>query len=125
MEKGLTEKQKIFCGCVARGREPTEAALEAGYADANTMGKKLLQKENIQKEIERLQKQETDTERDEIAGGEEILAFLTLIMRESNDTKLRMKAAELLGKRTNIFEKQRQEGENRIVIYNDIPDIPK
>ena len=57
-----------------------------------------------------------------VAEKEEILCFLTEMMREDDDPKLRMKAAELLGKRESLFEKGGQKNERcRVVIVDDIP----
>lgn len=54
----------------------------------------------------------------------EILTFLTEVMRdrEDADLKTRMKAAELLGKRESLFEKEKKAEENcRAVIVDDLP----
>jgi hypothetical protein len=57
-----------------------------------------------------------------VAEKEEILTFLTGMMREDDDPKLRMKAAELLGKRESLFEKGKA-AEDRccVVIVDDLP----
>lgn len=133
----LTKKQTVFCKNIARGRDPTDAAAEAGYKNGQLEGKRLMKNEKILWEIKHLQseiqetdetsdeKEETDvggvTERDEIADKDEILAFLTQTMRECKETKIRIKAAELLGKKTMLFGEEEKEEQSRIVILNDIP----
>ena len=57
-----------------------------------------------------------------MAEKEEILCFLTEMMREDDDPKLRMKAAELLGKRESLFEKgKKTEEKSPIIIVDDLP----
>ena len=87
--------------------------------------------EMVQREIARLKGQETaekpaaqKAEEETPAEKEEILSFLTEVMRDNEDAdlKTRMKAAELLGKRESLFEKGGQEKEKcRVVIVDDIP----
>ena len=125
MDKGLTKKQTVFCKGVAHGRNPTDAALAAGYKNGQIEGKRLMSKEKILQEIESLQTKSKETDqradKDEIANKDEILAFLTQTMRESKETKIRIKAAELLGKKTKLFGEEEKEEQSRIVILNDIP----
>jgi len=64
------------------------------------------------------------TEEDTPAEKEEILSFLTEVIRDNEeaDLKTRMKAAELLGKRESLFEKGKGDDERcRVVIVDDIP----
>ena len=128
-ERKLTERQRAFCRLCAEGVKPIEAVKELGYRDVYGTAGKMLRNERIQREIARLkdlpetplevQKAEEETP---VAEKEEILCFLTEMMREDDDPKLRMKAAELLGKRESLFEKGKQKDERcRVVIVDDIP----
>ncbi len=61
---------------------------------------------------------------EQAAEKDEILCFLTDVMRNEDgaDLKTRMKAAELLGKRESLFEKEKGKDEGcRVVIVDDIP----
>lgn len=100
-------------------------------------GWKLMKKENIKKAIavqrkpteKKAEKKQAEKQADGAetpsAQKAEILGFLTEVMRdeEAADLKTRMKAAELLGKRENLFEKKEkpQEKESRIIIVDDLP----
>ncbi|MGN1231409.1 MAG: hypothetical protein ACI4TP_05865 [Anaerotignum sp.] len=128
--KTLTERQKEFCRLCAAGTEPKEAAKQMGYASRG-MWKKLMGMEKIQKEIQRW-KEQTAAQAEKtmpkaegeaaVAEKEEILCFLTEMMREDDDPKLRMKAAELLGKRESLFEKgKKTEEKSPIIIVDDLP----
>lgn len=122
--KTLTEKQELFCRYCAEGKRPKEAAKLAGYRQAETMAKKMMQMSKIQKAIEKRKcpKREKPEEETAVAEKEEILCFLTEMMREDDDPKLRMKAAELLGKRESLFEREKKpEGKSRIIIVDDLP----
>ena len=129
-ERKLTERQLAFCRLCAAGTKPIEAVKELGYRDVYGTAGKLLRNERVQREIARMkelgeektvaQKAEEETP----AEKEEILSFLTEVMRDNEeaDLKTRMKAAELLGKRESLFEKGRKVDDKcRVVIVDDIP----
>ena len=124
-ERKLTDRQKMFCRLCAEGMKPIEAAKEAGYQNVYRTTGDMLRNERIRKEIER-QKDKKEhpmkTEEAPVAKKEEILTFLTGMMREDDDPKLRMKAAELLGKRESLFEKGKTAEERCcVVIVDDLP----
>lgn len=128
--KTLTERQKEFCRLCAAGMKPLDAVKEAGYTSSGIL-KKLMGMEKIQQEIQRrkeqmaVQAEKTMPKVEEetaVAEKEEILCFLTEMMREDDDPKLRMKAAELLGKRESLFEKEKKaEEKSPIIIVDDLP----
>ena len=125
-ERKLTDRQKVFCRLCAEGMKPIEAAKEAGYRNVYRTTGDMLRNERIRKEIERQKgKKEQPIKVEEeapVAEKEEILTFLTGMMREDDDPKLRMKAAELLGKRESLFEKGKQSEEKCcVVIVDDLP----
>ncbi|MBQ2924648.1 MAG: hypothetical protein IJE57_03640 [Anaerotignum sp.] len=130
-ERKLTEKQKKYCRFCAEGMKPIEAARKAGYQNIYGAIERLWRNEMIRQEIERQKDSEKTakaavqkTEEEMPAEKEEILSFLTEVMRDNEeaDLKTRMKAAELLGKRESLFEKEKHVDEKcRVVIVDDIP----
>lgn len=130
-ERKLTEGQKTYCRLLAAGMKPVEAAKKAGYQNIYAAIGRMQRNEMVQREIARLKGQEKSertaaqkAEEETPAEKEEILSFLTEVMRDNEDAdlKTRMKAAELLGKRESLFEKDRQAEEKcRVVIVDDIP----
>lgn len=110
MDKKLTPKQKAFADYYIETGNATEAAIKAGYSKktARVIGTENLTKPAIKQYIdERLAKIEDER----IAKGEEVLKYLTSVMRGEEkdqfglDASLqdRTKAAELLGKRYRLF----------------------
>lgn len=130
-ERKLTERQKEFCRLCAMGVKPVEAVKKLGYRNVYGTTGRMLRNERIQQEIAKLkgagEKENSVTQKEEEetpAEKEEILSFLTEVMRDNAeaDLKTRMKAAELLGKRESLFEKSRQADEKCcVVIVDDIP----
>lgn len=138
----LTEKQKRFADYYIELGNATEAARKAGYSSktAKSIGQENLTKPDIKTYIkERLN--EKDAER--IASQDEILEFLTAVMRgekteqipvgigegaqelEDKDPYLkdRVKAAELLGKRHSMWtDKVDMVGNVGVRIVDDIGD---
>lgn len=110
MNKKLTPKQQAFADYYIETGNATEAAIKAGYnkKTARQIGSMNLTKVDIKQYIEeRLSKIEDER----IAKGEEVLQYLTKVMRGEEkdqfglDASLqdRTKAAELLGKRYRLF----------------------
>lgn len=126
----LTEKQLKFADYFLEMGNATEAAIKAGYSEkyAGTNTDKLLKNTNVKEYIEERKKQ-LDTER--IANQEEVLKYLTAVMRGTEKDQFgldaaladRTKAAELLGKRYRLFTDKVEHSGNveGVVIVNDIP----
>ena len=126
----MSEKQKAFCDFYIESLNATQAAKDAGYSDktARSTGCENLTKPNIKEYID-LRLAELEEQR--IANAEEVLQYLTRVMRGEEkdafdlDASLqdRTKAAELLGKRYKLFtEKQEITGKmETVTIVNDIP----
>lgn len=126
----LTEKQLKFADYFLEMGNATEAAIKAGYSEkyAGTNTDKLLKNTNVKEYIEERKKQ-LDTER--IANQEEVLEYLTAVMRGNEKDQFgldaaladRTKAAELLGKRYRLFTDKVEHSGNveGVVIVNDIP----
>ncbi|MDU3323782.1 terminase small subunit [Clostridium sp.] len=128
MDRKLTSKQKAFADYYIELGNATEAAIRAGYnkKTARQIGSMNLTKVDIKQYIEeRLAKIEDAR----IAKGEEVLQYLTKVMRGEEKDQFgldpslqdRTKAAELLGKRYRLFtEKVEVEGVQQVQIVDDI-----
>lgn len=139
MEK-MTRKQKLFCENYIVDPNATQAAIKAGYAEkyAHTNASKLLQNTTIS---EYIKKRMEDKDKELIADQNEILKYLTSVLRgeaqseivvieaekeggsfarcmkKAPDEKERLKAAELLGKRYGLYtDKQDISGAIPVVI---------
>ena len=137
--KKLTIKQKKFADEYIISGNATQAAIKAGYSKktARFTGAENLTKPNIKAYIdERMKKLEEEA----IADQTEVLQFLTSILRDEmteevlvnvgnfeqsiQDKKIsardRIKAAELLGKRYQLFtDKVNLEGNLPVIIYGE------
>ena len=124
----LTEKQKRFIDYYIETANATESAKRAGYSSktAKNIGDENLTKLNyfIQEKLQQL-------EDNRIASQEEVLQYLTKVMRgEEKDSfgldaslQDRTKCAELLGKRYGTFkEKVEVAGSIPVVITDDITE---
>nr|DAW06455.1 MAG TPA: Terminase small subunit [Caudoviricetes sp.] len=124
----LTEKQKRFIDYYVETANATESAKKAGYSSktAKNIGAENLTKLNyfIQERLQQL-------EDSRIASQEEVLQYLTKVMRGEEkdqfglDASLqdRTKCAELLGKRYGTFkEKVEVAGNIPVVITDDITE---
>lgn len=124
----LTEKQKRFIDYYVETANETESAKRAGYSSktAKNIGAENLTKLNyfIQERLQQL-------ENNRIASQEEVLQYLTKVMRGEEkdqfglDASLqdRTKCAELLGKRYGTFkEKVEVAGNIPVVITDDITE---
>ncbi len=124
----LTEKQKRFIDYYIETANATESAKKAGYSSktAKNIGAENLTKLNyfIQERLQQL-------ESSRIASADEVLEYLTKVMRgEEKDSfgldaslQDRTKCAELLGKRYGTFkEKVDVAGNIPVVIQDDITE---
>lgn len=139
-EKKLTAKQQRFCDEYLICLNGSEAAIKAGYSEktARQMAVENLAKPNIKAYI---QQRMDEKEKELIADGDEVLKYLTAVMRgksESSvlardetgadrvilkppDEKERTKAAELLGKAHMLFTDKVDMGASvSVVIVDDI-----
>lgn len=130
MDKKLTPKQQAFADYYIETGNATEAARRAGYKKPNVQGSQNLEKLSIKSYIEERMKV-LDEKR--IAKGEEVLQYLTKVMRGEEkdqfglDASLqdRTKAAELLGKRYRLFVDKIEADINKTVVFegeNELED---
>ena len=122
----LTVKQQLFCDEYLIDLNATQAAIRAGYSKktANEQGARLLANVSVK---EYIAKRMEEKEKTLIADQDEVLKYLTQVLRgesqseivvvegtgngasearmmqKAPDEKERLKAAELLGKRYNLF----------------------
>lgn len=138
----MTEKQKHFCIEYLIDLNATQAAIRAGYSKktAKVIGQENLTKPDIKKYLEQQLKQ---IKNEKIADVQEVLEYLTAVMRGEQkeqvalftgegmqklvqkdvSAKDRLKAAELIGKRYGLFtEKMELQGSTTVCIVDDIPE---
>jgi len=126
----LTPKQKAFADYYIELGNATEAYIRAGYnkKGARANSSRLIANDSIKQYIDERLKEIEDKR---IAKGEEVLQYLTKVMRGEEkdqfglDASLqdRTKAAELLGKRYRLFtENIKVEGNQQVQIVDDIDD---
>lgn len=122
----MTAKQKRFCDEYLIDLNATQAAIRAGYSakNADKIGSELLGKTRVREYIDARM---AEKEKELIADQDEVLKYLTSVMRGQNqsevivvegigegcsearamkkapDEKERLKAAELLGKRYGLY----------------------
>lgn len=128
MEDKLRPKQKAFADYYIECGNATEAAVKAGYSKktARQIGTENLSKPSISEYIAERMK---SVEEKRIATGDEVLRYLTSVMRgeEKDQFELdaslqdRTKAAELLGKRYGLFkDKVEVDAEIGVTIVDDV-----
>lgn len=124
----LTEKQKRFIDYYVETANATESAKRAGYSSKTA---KNIGAENLTKLNYFIQERLQELEDNRIASQEEVLQYLTKVMRGEEkdqfglDASLqdRTKCAELLGKRYGTFkEKVDVTGNIPVVIQDDITE---
>ena len=74
MKKELTSREKLFCAFFNAGRNGAEAAAKSGFRFPSKAAAKLLQRKDVLKELERLQKMRQSVS-DDVIGGYRRLAF--------------------------------------------------
>ncbi|MDZ4994026.1 terminase small subunit [Clostridium perfringens] len=126
--KKLTPKQKAFADYYIELGNATEAARRAGYKKPNVQGSQNLEKLSIKSYIDERINALDETR---IAKGEEVLEYLTKVMRGKEkdqfglDASLqdRTKAAELLGKRYRLFTDKIEADVNQNVVFEGEDDL--
>lgn len=105
----LNERQKRFVDYYLELGNMRKAALRAGYAEitANKVSETILKSPAVK---EYLNKRIAEMDHKRIADAEEVLSYLTAVMRGEHDEKIttrdRIRAAELLGKRYCVFNEK-------------------
>ena len=136
----LNEKQQRFADEYLVDLNATQAAIRAGYSEktAGAQASRLLKDVNISAYIEqRMAEKQEDT----IASAEEVMQYLTSVIRGKSrshvlarndlgaeyivekppDEKERLKAAELMGRRHQLFtDKVKVDGNMPVMIVDDL-----
>ena len=120
----LTEKQKRFIDYYIEFADAKKAAIEAGYSKKTA---KVIGCENLTKLNCFIQEKLKEKEDNRIASQDEVLRYLTSVMRGEEkdqfglDASLqdRTKCAELLGKRWGTFKEKVEHSGNIPVVIND------
>ena len=121
--KGLTEMQKIFCAEYIACGNAYESALKAGYSDKYAKAKSgsLLKNPKIKAYINELMDERTDALTGAIASVDEILCYLSDVMRGKTGAKPseRLRACELLGKNYALWTEKNVQTEIKQVIFTN------
>lgn len=124
----LTPKQKAFADYFIETGNQTEAARRAGYKQPHVQGNQNLEKLSVKQYIdERMKKIESKR----IASGDEVLQYLTAVMRGEIKDQFdldasiqdRTKAAELLGKRHRLFTDKIEAEVQQQVVFCDEQEL--
>lgn len=137
----LTKKQRRFADeWIANGGNATQAAIAAGYSEktARAMGSENLTKPDI---IEYIKERTEALDAEKVAQGDEVLAFLTSVMRGDDraeivvvaddipcvetytDQRNRLKAAEMLAKCHSLMvQKVEHQGPIAVTFVDDLPE---
>lgn len=144
-EKKLTAKQQRFCDEYLIDLNATQAAIRAGYSEktANEQGARLLANVSVKEYIaERMKEKESEL----IASQDEVLKYLTSVLRDSTDSEMvvvegtgngntvarkirinpsekdKLKAAELLGKAYGIYTNKLETDIQQVIIVDDLDE---
>ncbi len=116
-QKRMTERQHRFAEAYWASKDARQAAEQAGYPPG--FGERLLQVASVRSFLD--QKAE-DERRTAVASADEVLQYLTRVLR-ADSGQSSMKAAELLGKRLGLFSEQ-AESLPKPVIVDDLRRMP-
>ena len=116
-QKRMTERQRRFAEAYSALKDARQAAEQAGYPPG--FGERLLQVASVRSFLD--QKAE-DERRTAVASADEVLQYLTRVLR-ADSGQSSMKAAELLGKRLGLFSEQ-AESLPKPVIVDDLRRMP-
>ena len=136
----LNEKQQRFADEYLIDLNATQAAIRAGYSkkSAYSQGQRLLKHDEVKSYIE---ERMADQKENTIASAEEVMQYLTSVIRGQSrshvlakdelgaerivekppDEKERLKAAELMGRRHQLFtDKVKVDGSMPVMIVDDL-----
>jgi len=111
----LTRQQIKFVEAYVETGKVVDSARQAGYKQPNVQGSRLLAKDSIKKEVNRL----IDERNEEAAWGrKELYAFWIDMCQHAEGDNNRLKASELLAKAEAMFVQKIEDVTN----YNDLPE---
>lgn len=113
----MTSKQKTFCDCYVANHGARESAILAGYEKkrADRTAKELLSNSEVKEYISQQLKLK---QKEKIATEQEILEFLTAVVRNKDEsTRDRLKAVTLLGRCGSAGD----DAKSSVIIIDDVP----
>ncbi|WP_082238799.1 terminase small subunit [Niameybacter massiliensis] len=126
----ITDRQKAFCDYYLELGNATEAYIKAGYNEkgARANASRLIANDSIKLYLEERRKQ---IESDRIAGPQEVLQYLTKVMRGEEKDQFdmeaslqdRTKCAELLGKRYRMWTDKVEANVQQQVVFCDEQEL--
>ena len=116
-QKRMTERQRRFAEAYWASKDARQAAEQAGYPPG--FGERLLQVASVRSFLDQ---RAEDERRTAVASADEVLQYLTRVLR-ADSGQSSMKAAELLGKRLGLFSEQ-AESLPKPVIVDDLRRMP-
>ena len=116
-QKRMTERQRRFAEAYWAMKDARQAAEQAGYPPG--FGERLLQVASVRSFLDQ---RAEDERRTAVASADEVLQYLTRVLR-ADSGQSSMKAAELLGKRLGLFSEQ-AESLPKPVIVDDLRRMP-
>ena len=116
-QKRMTERQHRFAEAYWASKDARQAAEQAGYPPG--FGERLLQVASVRSFLDQ---RAEDERRTAVASADEVLQYLTRVLR-ADSGQSSMKAAELLGKRLGLFSEQ-AESLPKPVIVDDLRRMP-
>ena len=116
-QKRMTERQRRFAEAYSALKDARQAAEQAGYPPG--FGERLLQVASVRSFLDQ---RAEDERRTAVASADEVLQYLTRVLR-ADSGQSSMKAAELLGKRLGLFSEQ-AESLPKPVIVDDLRRMP-
>lgn len=116
-QKQMTERQRRFAEAYWAMKDARQAAEQAGYPPG--FGERLLQVASVRSFLDQ---RAEDERRTAVASADEVLQYLTRVLR-ADSGQSSMKAAELLGKRLGLFSEQ-AESLPKPVIVDDLRRMP-
>lgn len=116
-QKRMTERQHRFAEAYWALKDARQAAEQAGYPPG--FGERLLQVASVRSFLDQ---RAEDERRTAVASADEVLQYLTRVLR-ADSGQSSMKAAELLGKRLGLFSEQ-AESLPKPVIVDDLRRMP-
>ena len=126
-ENRLTEKQRRFAEAYLQLQNASAAARAAGYSQWRS-GYKILRSAAVQRYLRERQARDEPGEPGPVASAQEVLEYLTGVLRGEAEGESRqgaatprMKAAELLGKRLGIFNEAPEPAAAPVIIDDIAP----
>ena len=121
----MTERQRRFAEAYLETGSAARAAERAGYSGKNAS--RVLESRGVRACLEAMRPEQQPQDDGDVASAQEVLEYLTGVMRGEGDgdgrqgaSSPRMKAAELLGKRLGVFNEVAEDVKPPVIL-DDLP----